>query len=101
MDAHCAPLFDFDRGYRLKVVRVKEKMDQRDLAFRLGVSQQYISRIEAGIAVKPLFTLKQLIEVVSYPATTWILTGKNPSRYDPLGRVEEWLEWRRQKLLRG
>lgn len=101
MDAVVAPIFDRDSGYRLKMYRLKERLEQRDLAFLLGVSQQYVSKLEIGYPVKPMFTLEQLIKVVGFPATTWVLTGKNPSRFDPMGRVEQFLEWRRQKILRG
>ena len=101
MDEFVAPLFNHESGYRLRMYRGTERMEQADLAFILGVTQQYVSKLETGQAVKPAFTLAHLIRVVGYPATTWILTGKNPSRYDPTGWVEQQLEWRRQSKLRG
>jgi transcriptional regulator with XRE-family HTH domain len=44
-----APIFSLERGRRLELVRKSMLLDQAQLAERLGVTQQIISKLERGI----------------------------------------------------
>lgn len=80
----CMPLFDKARGYRMKIMRMKLLMDQKELGERLGVSAQVISVLETGkqaVHGKKPFTLTQFIEVFG-DLTSHILLGTGEFRFN-------------------
>ena len=63
-------------GYRIKTVRLKNKLTQEDLAEKLGVSTAFLSRIERGSSQ---INLKRLIEICTILDTSpsYLLNGIN------------------------
>ena len=53
-----AGIFDRDRGRRIKVARKRLRLSQSELADKLGVSQQMISKIERGRDFKISLAIK-------------------------------------------
>lgn len=49
---------------KLKSVRVLKGIKQKDMAVKLGVSPQYLSRLESGRIDLKLSTLKQIAEIL-------------------------------------
>jgi len=51
-------------GMRLKKIRVGKKLSQAALAKRVGLSREYVNKIEAGRYDPPLSTLEALAKVL-------------------------------------
>ncbi len=49
---------------RLKKIRVEKKLSQAELAMRVGLSREYVNKIEAGRYDPPLSTLEALAKVL-------------------------------------
>ena len=49
---------------RLKQARAKRKISQADLAARVGLSREYIARLETGHHDPPLSTVQQLAKAL-------------------------------------
>jgi transcriptional regulator with XRE-family HTH domain len=49
---------------RLKQLRAKQKLSQADLAAKVGLSREYIARLETGHHDPPLSTLFQLAKAL-------------------------------------
>ena len=49
---------------RLKQVRAKRKLSQADLAAKVGLSREYIARLETGHHDPPLSTLMRLAKAL-------------------------------------
>lgn len=49
---------------KLKSVRVLKGIKQKDMAVKLGVSPQYLSRLESGRIDLKLSTLKQIAKIL-------------------------------------
>jgi transcriptional regulator with XRE-family HTH domain len=92
-----APIFDRDRGRRLEMMRKSLLLSQAELADRLGVNQQMITKIERGITPvsrKPI-TLAQFYAVFGC-ATEHILYGRDEFNYEEINR-KYWIEKDRRK----
>jgi transcriptional regulator with XRE-family HTH domain len=76
------PIFNRERGYRMRVMRMALLMDQEQLADALGVSQRVISDLESGrqAVVRKPFTLAQMVEVFGN-RTSHILLGTGAERF--------------------
>lgn len=84
------PIFNAEIGERMKYMRMKMKMDQKELGAKLGVSQQTISSLETGkirVPEKP-FTTHQFLEVFGKLASH-VLYGTNDFPYGHITR-EYW-----------
>lgn len=78
-----APIFDEERGYRLRYMRMSLMMTQTQLAGKFGVPQQAIANIELGrikVARKPI-TLAQVYAVFGC-ATHHILFGLDSQSFN-------------------
>lgn len=65
VDAHKKRLLDEVRAYRLRELRESSQLTQAELAQRLEVSQNRVSRIEAGeIEHAQVDTLRRYVEAV-------------------------------------
>lgn len=49
---------------RLKKLRAKRKLSQADLAAKVGLSREYVARLETGHHDPPLSTLEQLAKAL-------------------------------------
>lgn len=77
-----APIFSKEIGSRLKLVRMKLLLDQKELGEKLGIDQGAISRIETGkiqVLQRP-FTTAKFREVVGQHFM-FVMFGTNPERY--------------------
>jgi transcriptional regulator with XRE-family HTH domain len=52
-------------GMRLKHLRVERKLSQEALAAKVGVSREYIARLEGGHHDPPLSTLERLAKALN------------------------------------
>lgn len=78
-----APIFDRERGRRLTMMRELLLLDQSELAAKLGVNQQMISKLERGITPvsrKPI-TLAQFYSVFGC-VTEHILYGRDSEKFN-------------------
>jgi DNA-binding XRE family transcriptional regulator len=81
IDELLCPMFAPEAGYRMKIMRMKRLLDQTELASRLGVAQQTISRIEKGrLYVCDQITLAKFREVFEGDVH-YILRGTGAERY--------------------
>lgn len=78
----CMPIFDAERGNRLRYMRMKLLLDQRELAEKLGISASTLSDIEKGkLAVSRIpFTLSQFMDIFG-DLTSHILLGTGMERH--------------------
>jgi putative transcriptional regulator len=53
---------------RLKQLRARRKLSQADLAAKVGLSREYIARLETGHHDPPLSTLHQLAKALKVTA---------------------------------
>lgn len=94
-----APIFDAERGKRLRYMRMALLMDQKHLGERFGVPQQQIAKLELGqikIGRNPI-TLAQVFSVFGC-ATHHILFGLDSEKYNyQLIRDAYWKEKDRTK----
>lgn len=76
------PVFDVAMGERLRLMRMKQGLDQGDLAQLLGVSQSIVSRLERGQGktCESPFSVARMQEVFGKD-TLFILLGLNPERF--------------------
>lgn len=81
IDEVLAPMFGPEAGRRFELMRKKRLLDQSQLAEKLGVSQQTISRIETGkLHVCDLLTFAKL-RVVFEGDVHFILLGTGAERH--------------------
>lgn len=69
-----------DVGRRIKELRIKNNLSQSDLAKKIIISPQAISKWERGVSLPDVVTLQQLSELFDV-SISYILTGENKS-YD-------------------
>lgn len=69
-----SPLFTPESGDRLRLVRMKMLLDQKELGDLLGISQQQVSKIEQGKTTQVAFTLARF-KAVFGKFYTFILFG--------------------------
>lgn len=81
------PIFNAEMGARLRLMRMKLLMDQRELGAKLGIGQQQVSRLESGkiVTLERPFTCAKLREVFG-DLYMFILLGRNPERF-PSGHI--------------
>lgn len=72
-----------DIGLRVKQVRVRNDLNQRDFAARLGISNGGISQIESGKTVPGGDFLLRIHQEFGVDLT-WLLTGVSGEGYSPL-----------------
>lgn len=104
--AAVTPLWDLERGTRLALYRMSKNMTQKDLATRLGVTQQVIHSIETGDRPACVhFNLLQLERAVG-AALEYILTGAGFEAYDADGIklnfwTKQWSEKQSRRMTRN
>lgn len=93
MERICHPRFDRDTGLRMTHVRVHMLMDQKELGFMLGVSQQQISKLETGRVALAPFSIATMRAVFSH-YLVYILFGQSIPGWDPRKRFSTYLNRR-------
>jgi DNA-binding XRE family transcriptional regulator len=64
-----------DRGERLKHARMKMMFDQRELAEKLGVPQQTISKIETGQPTGAEISVRKMVSALGERLFLYVLNG--------------------------
>lgn len=77
-----------DRGERLKHVRWKRFFDQRELAEKLGVPQQVVSKIENGENVSAEISVRRLLEALTERHFLYVVNGTGAAAYGDIGALE-------------
>jgi len=82
----------------LKTVREVHRMQQGELAERLGISRSHLSEIEAGKKAASVELLHKFAEVFDVPASTFLsfaeaLEGPSERRQKNAKRLMQVLEW--------
>jgi transcriptional regulator with XRE-family HTH domain len=57
-------------GTNIKILRAKQKISQRELALKVGITHNYLSMIENDAKKPSLTLLEKLSEVLSIPLAT-------------------------------
>lgn len=78
LDQIVTPILSEEMGTRLKLVRMKMLLDQREMGDLLGISQQQMSKLEAGKLDQAGFTLARF-KAVFGKFYTFILFGSQVS----------------------
>lgn len=89
----CTPIFDAEMGRRLRLMRMRRLLDQKELAEMLAIKQSTVSDLELGILSVPRhpFTVAHLKEIFGVD-TGFILYGTNPERFSPAYIMEKFHE---------
>lgn len=77
-----------DRGIRLKHARMKWMFDQRELAAKLGVPQQTVSKIENGQPTGTEISVRRLVDAIGERAFLYVLNGTGAVAYSDPHRLE-------------
>ena len=81
-------------GHRIKLLRIENKISQKVLAKKLGISQTHLSNAENGrvmLSLKALLKLKRIFDCTLDELV-------DPENYDELGKKKE--KVKRYKLVR-
>ncbi|HEX3043890.1 MAG TPA: helix-turn-helix transcriptional regulator [Bacillota bacterium] len=67
---------------KIKKLRTAKNWSQEELAKRIGVAQQYISKYESG-KTKPSYKILQKLAYVLEEPVEYLITPENPAMNDP------------------
>jgi transcriptional regulator with XRE-family HTH domain len=82
-------------GHRLRALREEKKLSQWDLARRVGLLGNYISRVENGHSIPHLWTLEKIARALEVPLYQLFYDGEDPPqlpdlRKSKVGRKDIW-----------
>jgi len=76
-------------GNAIKIVRTTKGLKQKDLAFSLGVSPNYVSLVESGKREPSLSYLRRLAEQLRVPVGLFFLCQEDISKNAASNQIDE------------
>ena len=99
LDEHLTVIFTPQIGERMRQVRMKWLVDQRDMAKEFGITQQHYSRLERGQIRFFDVTLKRFKEIYE-DAVLFVLRGTGAGKWEVTeAEKKKWLEKKYAKQL--